>query len=75
MTFNSTMNVWTTEIPGQTHNVEFFITAYDNAGSVGVSSTQNYEVKQLLPGDINADKIVNAKDAIVLGSNFGQSLP
>ncbi|MCJ7767459.1 hypothetical protein MUP79_03605, partial [Candidatus Bathyarchaeota archaeon] len=75
MTFNSTLNLWTTEIPGQTHNVEFFITAYDNAGNLGVSSTQSYEVKQLLSGDINADFRVNILDAILLSNHWGQSLP
>jgi hypothetical protein len=74
MAFNATTGLWTTIIPGQPGNstVEFLIQAYNNMGNT-ISSTYTYNVKALIPGDLNGDGIVNAKDLGILATYWLQS--
>jgi hypothetical protein len=73
MAFNATTGLWTTTIPGQPGNstVEFLIQAYNNAGNA-TSSTYTYNVKALLPGDINGDGVVDSSDLYIFGLNWGK---
>ncbi len=75
MTLNATTGLWTTTIPGQSGNstIEFYITAYDNAGNTATSLVYSFTVKALIPGDINGDGIVSTADLHILGVEWGQT--
>jgi hypothetical protein len=42
------------------------------AGNSNSSEINSFEIRSLVPGDINGDGWVNAKDAVILGTYFGQ---
>jgi len=64
MTYNATSGLWIILLPGQIGNVtiEFYIKAYDKAGSTIISSTHSWETKSLVLGDLDADGDVDEDD-------------
>jgi hypothetical protein len=74
MTLNATTRLWTITIPGQPGNstVEFYCEALDNAGNLVTSTLYTYNVKALIPGDINGDGVVNGQDLHILAQNWGR---
>jgi hypothetical protein len=78
MTYNSTTQLWTQTIPGQSNNtdaVEFFIQAYDNLGNMEISSLCTFQIKHLLPGDMNGNGSVDLSDLVIMAQHYGQSYP
>lgn len=75
MAFNATQNFWVTTVPGQLGNatVDFFLTAYDNAGNCNSSSVRSYQVKVIPTGDINGDDIVDIFDLVIVAINYGNT--
>jgi len=77
MEYNSSTNLWTTQIPGQRNDsrvVEFFATAYFDVGSLR-SQAYSYSVKPLLGSDINGDGKVDAKDVTYVCRDYGKKGP
>jgi hypothetical protein len=77
MEYNSSTNLWTTQIPGQRNDsrvVEFFVTAYFDVGSLR-SQAYSYSVKPLLGSDINGDGKVDAKDVTYVCRDYGKKGP
>jgi hypothetical protein len=77
LNFNSTTGLWQIVIPGQQGNstVQFYILATDIYGETTSSSTYQFNVKPLLPGDVNGDGQVNILDVIVVTSHYGSKYP
>jgi hypothetical protein len=77
MSYNSTLGLWTTILPGQRGNatVEFYITASDNAGNLAASYLHSFSVKALITGDINGDGAVTILDVVLCTANYGKTQP
>jgi hypothetical protein len=77
MMLNATTQLWTGTMPGQPGNStdEFVIKAYDNAGNTAASSAYFFNVKALIPGDINGDGVVNGQDLHILAQHWLTQTP
>jgi hypothetical protein len=72
MVYDGAEGLWAQTIPGQCGNctVEFFIEVWDSYGRSITSQLYSFNVKLVLPGDIDGDGTVDIYDAIILADNF-----
>ena len=78
MEYNTTTEVWTSVLPGQSNSsnlVEFQLSAYDIVGNVNQSSIYTYPIKPVIQGDVNGDGKVGVKDIALVAIQYGKIGP